>query len=85
LLRNEKIEDFQLEEIPVGSSSGLIGVSLGTLGIRQNLKLNIVAIKKAEGNIMFNPSSNDIIEAGDTLIAIGADNNIAKLTKLLNP
>jgi len=84
LLRNEKIEDFQLEEIPVGSSSGLIGVSLGKLGIRQNLKLNIVAIKKAEGNILFNPSSQDMIEAGDTLIAIGADNNIAKLEKLLN-
>ncbi|RLC26401.1 MAG: potassium transporter Trk, partial [Deltaproteobacteria bacterium] len=32
-----------------------------------------------------NPSSKDMIEAGDTLIAIGADSNIAKLERLLNP
>ena len=55
------------------------------LSIRQNLKLNIVAIKKAEGDILFNPSSKDMIEAGDTLIAIGSDSNIAKLERLLNP
>lgn len=85
LLRNEKMNNFQLEEIPVGSSSGSIGVSLENLGIRQNFKLNIVAIKKAEGNILFNPSAKDIVESGDTLIAIGADNNLAKLERLLNP
>ncbi len=33
----------------------------------------------------FNPSSTDVIEAGDTLIAIGADNDLAKLEKLSNP
>ncbi|MCK5507085.1 MAG: potassium channel protein [Desulfobacterales bacterium] len=85
LLRNEKMTNFQLEEIPVGSSSDLIGVSLENLGMRQNFKLNIVAIKKADGNILFNPSSKDIVEAGDTLIVIGADDNIAKLERLLNP
>jgi len=85
LLRNEKIKKFQLEEIPVGSSSDLIGVSLEDLSIRQNLKLNIVAIKKAEGDILFNPSSKEMVEAGDTLIAIGSDSNIAKLERLLNP
>ncbi|MFV9689417.1 MAG: TrkA C-terminal domain-containing protein [Desulfobacteria bacterium] len=47
--------------------------------------MNVVAIKKAEGDILFNPSSKDIIEAGDTLIAIGADNNLSKLEGLLNP
>ncbi|MEA1934111.1 MAG: NAD-binding protein [Thermodesulfobacteriota bacterium] len=46
LLRNERMNNFQLEEIPVGSSSGLIGISLENLGIRRNFKLNIVAIKK---------------------------------------
>jgi voltage-gated potassium channel len=85
LLRNEKMKDFQLEEVTVGSSSDLVGDSLENLGIRQNFELNIVAIKKADGNILFNPSSKDILEAGDTLIAIGADNNIAKLERLLNP
>lgn len=85
LLRNEKMKNFQLEEIPVGSSSDLIGVSLENLGMRQSFKLNIVAIKKADGNILFNPSSKDIIEAGDTLIVIGADANIASLERLLNP
>ena len=76
---------FQMEEIPVNSSSNLIGIPLQDSGIRRDLNLIIIAIKKSSGDIIFNPSSTAIIEAGDTVIAVGESDNLIKLEKLLNP
>jgi voltage-gated potassium channel len=38
--------------------------------------LIIVAVKKDSGKIIFNPMANYIIEEGDSLIAMGEDENV---------
>jgi len=40
-------------------------------GIRQNFNLIIIAIKKPDGGMLFNPSFEAAITPGDTVIAIG--------------
>jgi voltage-gated potassium channel len=77
-------ENIQMEEIPVAPSSSLINVMLKDSGIRQQFNLIIVAIKKSDGSMLFNPSFETVIESGDTVIAVGMAKNLQKLEKILN-
>jgi voltage-gated potassium channel len=80
-----KRKDIQMEEIPVNSSSDLANVMLKDSGIRQQFNLIIIAIKKPDGSMLFNPSFETVIEAGDTVIAVGQEGNLQKLEKILKP
>ncbi|MFP3868543.1 MAG: potassium channel family protein [Desulfobacteraceae bacterium] len=77
--------DLTLEEIPVGGTSEIIGLPLKDSGIRQNLGLIIVAIKRADGQMLFNPRPDTPILLGDTLIAIGPRAKLDQLIQLLKP
>jgi len=75
--------DLSLEEIPVGSSGDIIGQPLKESGLRQRLDLIIVAIKRLDGSMLFNPQSDTRILQGDTLIALGSKANLDKLMRIL--
>jgi voltage-gated potassium channel len=79
-----KRKDIQMEEIPVDPSSSLVNVMLKDSGIRQRFNLIIVAIKKQDDSMLFNPSFEAVIDAGDTVIAVGQEENLQKLEKILN-
>ena len=74
---------FTIEEIPVSPSSKLSDVTLIDSGIRRQLDLIVVAIKKPSGEMLYNPASHTQIEIGDTLIALGQKSNLIELAKLL--
>lgn len=80
-----KRKDIQMEEIPVSASSNLVNVMLKDSGIRQNYNLILIAIKKPDGSMLFNPSFEATIQPDDTVIAVGKDINLHKLEKILNP
>jgi voltage-gated potassium channel len=78
-------KDIQLEELAVSEASALARVSLKDSGIRQNFNLIIIAINKADGTMLFNPSFEAVLMPGDTVIAVGEVENLDKLEKILNP
>jgi len=78
-------KDIQMEEIPVSPSSALSNVMLKDSGIRQQFDLIIIAIKKSDDSMLFNPSFETVIKAGDTVIAVGEEANLKKLEDILNP
>lgn len=78
-------EDIQMEEIPVSPSSNLLNVMLKDSGIRQQFDLIIIAIKKSDDSMIFNPSFETTIEVGDTVIAVGEKENLQKFENVLNP
>jgi len=78
-------KDIQMEEIPVSESSKLTNVALKDSGIRQDFNLIIIAIKKPDGTMLFNPSFEASFMTGDTVIAVGEEENLQKLEKILNP
>jgi len=80
-----KRKDIQMEEIPVSASSDLVNVLLKDTGIRQKFNLIIIAIKKQDKSMLFNPSFEATIEVGDTVIAVGEETNLQKLERILNP
>jgi len=63
--------ELQIEESRVTSDSILVGKSLVTSGIRKDLGIIIVGIKKEDGQMHFNPASETVIEPGDVLITLG--------------
>jgi len=77
--------DIQMEEIPVHLSSKLIDVALQDSGIRKDLDLIIMAVKKPGGEMLFNPSSQTKLQAGDMVVTIGERQNLERLEKILNP
>jgi voltage-gated potassium channel len=80
-----KHKDIQMEEIPVSTSSELVNVMLKDSGIRQKFNLIIIAVKKPDDSMLFNPSFEAVIESGDTVIAVGQEENLKELEKILNP
>lgn len=74
---------IQMEEISISASSELVGVMLKDSGIRQNYNLIIIAMKKSDGSMLFNPSFETTLDTGDTVIAVGDEENLQKLEKVL--
>ena len=81
----DRHKDIQMEEIPVDGESQLNGIMLKDSGIRQKYNLIIIAIKKSDDRMIFNPSFEAKIHAGDTVIAVGEPANLIKLQIELNP
>lgn len=75
---------LEMEELGVGEKSLLNGRTLVESGIRQEMDVIIVAIRKKEGEMRFNPSSQTLIRSGDTLIALGKSDDLEKLAKILD-
>jgi voltage-gated potassium channel len=83
LVVERKHLELQLEEITVEDDSRFKGKSLQESGIRRDLGLIVVATKKASGEMIFNPSSETLIEKGDILIALGEKKHLEMLEKLV--
>lgn len=77
--------EIQMEEIPVSNKSSLKDVMLQDSGIRQDFNLILIAVKKSDGTMIFNPSHETRIEANDTVIAVGEIDNLTRLGRKLNP
>jgi len=82
-VQNRNIE-LQMEELVVGERSRLHGVSLKDSGVRQEMNVIILAMRKADGRMLFNPSSGSLIERGDILIALGGMKDLARLKDILS-
>lgn len=78
-------QDIKMEEIPIAENSPLADIILRDSGIRQKYNLIIIAIKKSDGGMIFNPSFETKLKAGDTVIAVGEGDNLLKLEDVLNP
>jgi voltage-gated potassium channel len=75
--------DLQIEEIQIKDKSDIIGKGLDECGIRRELGIIIVAIKKMSGEMEFNPTSTSLIKQGDILIAMGETKQLKALEDLV--
>jgi voltage-gated potassium channel len=75
--------DLSMEETGVEATSPLIGLPLKDSGLRRDLDLIVVAIKRADGEMLFNPTPETLIQAGDTLVLLGMRQNLEALEKLV--
>ena len=76
--------DLEIGEIMVAPESAMAGKTVETSHIRQHSGAIVLAIKRPKG-MRFNPSSDDRIDAGDFLIAMGQPAQLRQLEKLASP
>jgi voltage-gated potassium channel len=74
--------DLGFEQLEVEPVSPLVGRKLSETNIRSELDIVIVSIRRSDGQIVFNPSGDAVIEIGDMLIAIGKSEALIKLNAL---
>jgi len=74
--------DLAFEQLEVGAVSPLIGRKLRDTNIRSELNVVVVSVKRIDGEIIFNPSGDTVIQNGDMLIAIGSTETLSKLKAL---
>jgi voltage-gated potassium channel len=65
------LPDLQIEEQLVQPGSPLDGGTVGASGLRSPLGLIVVALKRRDGGLAFNPGDDDALAAGDTLVILG--------------
>lgn len=75
--------DLQMEEIPIPDVSVYSGLSLDKCGFGKELGVIIVAIKKPNGDMKFNPTYLTLVEPGDTLIALGEVSKLKVLKEMI--
>jgi voltage-gated potassium channel len=68
--------ELSLEEIVIPDDAGLVGKELMHSGIRSQYNLIVVAIKRRDDSMIYNPSSQELFAAGDILIVIGPQENL---------
>lgn len=74
---------LQLEEIVVQDDTRFKGKPLRESGVRRDLGLIVVAIKKESAEMIFNPSPETVIERGDILIVLGEKKQLETLEQLV--
>jgi voltage-gated potassium channel len=75
--------ELQMEEIRVKETSHIINKALDECGIRKEMGIIIVAIKRVSGEMEFNPKSTSLIKRGDTLVAMGETIQLKALEELV--
>lgn len=74
--------DLGFEQLEVEPQSPLVEQQLKNTTIRSELNIVVVSIRRQDGQIVFNPSGDTVIEAGDIMIAIGSSDALIKLKSL---
>ncbi|GBD89464.1 voltage-gated potassium channel Kch [bacterium BMS3Abin04] len=73
---------ISLEEVTIPENSKLAGKTLADSPLRKEWNIIVIAVSKANGKFMYNPSAATTIEVGDKLIAIGEAESLKKLDSL---
>jgi len=73
---------LELEELTIEPSSVYVGQTLRSSGIRQDLGINVLAIKREGEAMKYSPGPDALLGAGDHLIVMGEPSQLRKLEAL---
>lgn len=72
--------ELQIEEIPIGKSGA---GELGASALRAHLDVMVIAIRKAAGDLRFNPPPTELLTAGDRVLVAGEAQRLKALEREL--
>jgi voltage-gated potassium channel len=75
--------NVSIEQVRVSERSEYVSRSLGQMQLRRDVGVIVLAIKKADGTMKFNPDAEAEISGGDFLIAMGDPAQLKKLDRIL--
>ena len=74
--------DLQIEEVRVAENSRLAGANIVDADMRRGLGVIVLAIRREDGRIDFNPGPDQSIAPGDFLIVVGDSRKLKELEVL---
>jgi voltage-gated potassium channel len=77
--------DLSAEQIELAPGGALVGRSIREAELRQRFGVIIVAIRRAEGHMEFNPSPEALLQAGDQLVLLGSTEKLRELDAVARP
>jgi len=75
--------DVMIEQFRVDEWATVVSRTLRDLMLRNNAGVMVLAVRKPDGNMVFNPPADTRIAAGDFLIAMGRQTDLRALDELL--
>lgn len=73
---------INMEEVIVHKNSELAGKTLRQADISNSIGLIVLAIRREEEKIIFNPKANEVLHIDDRLIVVGSKDQIAKISQI---
>jgi voltage-gated potassium channel len=77
-------KSLRMEELKIGPQTEINQVALKDSGIRAKFDLIILAVRRDDGRMIFNPAADTIISHGDTLVAMGTHESLVGLGQMLD-
>jgi voltage-gated potassium channel len=74
--------EITMEEITVTETSALVGKALRDTDIRSRLNVIVVAVRRGDDELIYNPGPDTSFEIGDTLVAIGRRQDVTELSAM---
>jgi voltage-gated potassium channel len=75
--------DISIEQVRVSEASRMVGKSLKDMQLSRDLGVIVMAIRAADGRMLFNPTADTAVHAGDYLIVMGRQENLLTLEGLI--
>lgn len=76
--------DAVIEQVRVSARSAFVDQALAGVQTRSDLGVIVLGLRKANGEMQFNPPAETAIAAGDHLIVMGRQDGLRKLEQLLD-
>ncbi|HEY1340916.1 MAG TPA: potassium channel protein [Bryobacteraceae bacterium] len=76
-------EDISIEQVRVAESSEMISRSIRDMQLGRDVGVIVLAIRKRDGAMLFNPPADTTVAGGDYLIVMGRQENLRALEGLL--
>ncbi len=75
--------DVSIEQVRVSGASEMVSKTIREMQLRRNVGVIVMAIRRADGRMLFNPPADTAVEAGDFLIVMGRQDDLATLETLV--
>ena len=74
--------DYKIEEVAIAKASPLCGKTLREANWRDDLGVVVIAIRSPDGEIVFNPKGDTVIETGCIVVVVGRREQLDELEEV---
>ncbi len=83
VVMHERSLEFRMQEFDVPAGSPLAGITLRDADLRKTTGVLILALRRVDGSFTTNPDPDMMIQPHEVLIAVGTDDDMARLDELI--
>jgi voltage-gated potassium channel len=77
--------DVNIEQVRVSAGSEVAAKTIREMQLRRNMGVIVMAIRRRDGSMLFNPPADTAVDAGDYLIVMGKQEDLTALEVLAEP